>query len=215
MATTPEGGGTPASFSWSDTCTSDTSDRCASPASVGLHSPDSTSRSPESTSDSASSAVNDWAHFLANVGSPETLSPDDASGEPTFEPERAARCMGLGAHEISNLCQQYEDARTYAHRAPFPARPAQLMPQHIGAVFVESAGFSRKRAVGKSKIDVWKPSGGKMGSTVLRGDSQRFRRKYGKILHAECPSRTLFVSCSVRRSLLLPTGPSRATLSLR
>ena len=45
-------------------------------------------------------------------------------------------------------------------RAAFPTRPLQLLPRHIGAVFVEAPGFSRRRAGAGCKSDVWKPYGG-------------------------------------------------------
>ena len=103
----------------------------------------------------------------------------------------------LSMLELASLMDAYAGGA----KDKYQARPQFLNPQHVQHVFVEDSGFSRRRAFRKiamASCDNWKPSGGKIGSTIMAdrdgtgspAGRRMFIRKYGKIQHA--------VECSVQ-----------------
>ena len=78
-----------------------------------------------------------------------------------------------------------------------PARPAVVGVTHAGHLYVEGDSYSRRKAFMGMKCQLWKSSGGRMGSTVITANDESrrtFIRKYGKVhsnsdsaMHLRCP----------------------------
>lgn len=144
------------------------------------------STTSRTTSDASSDASSDHNN-LTNSPAVDT----DACDFPGYERDPLyARQIGLQGSELATMVDQYTRAEKHGEPLPYPSRPRQLAaPNDIGSVYIEGLSYSRRREFSKVICDNWKPSGGKIGSTILKVHTRQgqrlFRRKYGKIQHAD------------------------------